>query len=527
MSPAGVVFTLAGMAGDTENIDGLPVNARFADPGDVTVDSSGIIYVADSQNDTIRRIIPGAGATAPSIVTQPANLNVNAGQDAVFSAAIAGTPPFTFQWYYNGVAISGATGGTYTLANAQPSDDGGYSVAITNSVGSVTTSAATLTVNSLVGAPVITVQPQGGALPNGGSVALSVTVTGNAPFTYQWFLNSAAISGATASTYTATAPGSYTVTVTNSVTSTTSNAADVNGGSRLINISTRALVGTGGNIAIAGIYISGPASEKKQVLIRGVGPALSLAPFNIGGALASTTVSLYDSSGKVIASDTGWGNSPVAGDSSVSATFLQATSGAMASAGAFPLTAGSLDSALVADLPPGAYTVELSGQASTTGVGLVEIYETDTSDPAMMVNISTRAQVGTGGNILIGGFVIGGKQPATILVRGIGPALSLAPFNLTGTLSNPVLSIFDSTSILIANNTGWGTAPVAGISSVNATFRMATAQDMSSIGAFALTPGSADSAMVITLPPGAYTAEVSGADSTTGIALVEVYQVVP
>jgi hypothetical protein len=119
--------------------------------------------------------------------------------------------------------------------------------------------------------------------------------------------------------------------------------------------------------------------------------------------------------------------------------------------------------------------------------------------------------------------VVGGNLPVTVLLRGAGPALSLAPFSLAGTLSNPVLSIHDSTSAVIATDTGWGNPPVAGTSAVNATFRSATASDMSSVGAFAFTPGSLDSAIVITLPPGAYTAEVAGAGGTTGIGLVEVY----
>ncbi|HEY4989257.1 MAG TPA: hypothetical protein VII09_05585, partial [Opitutaceae bacterium] len=114
------------------------------------------------------------------------------------------------------------------------------------------------------------------------------------------------------------------------------------------------------------------------------------------------------------------------------------------------------------------------------------------------------------------------SQPAQLLVRGIGPALNA--FGLTGTLSNPTISIFDPNSVQVAADTGWGNAPTAGTSKVAASFRQATAADMQSVGAFALTAGSNDSAIVVTLPPGAYTAVISGVNATTGTALAEVYQ---
>jgi hypothetical protein len=159
--------------------------------------------------------------------------------------------------------------------------------------------------------------------------------------------------------------------------------------------------------------------------------------------------------------------------------------------------------------------VQLSGAGSTTGVGLVEVYETDTSVPSLLGNISTRAQVGTGADILIAGFVVTGTQPAKVLVRGVGPGL--AQFNVTGTLAQPVLTVYDSAGNMVATNTGWQTASnSAEIASVGIV-----------VGAFALQGGSADSALVLDLAPGSYTAQVVGANATTGIALVEVYQAPP
>jgi kumamolisin len=290
---------------------------------------------------------------------------------------------------------------------------------------------------------------------------------------------------------------------------------------RLANISSRAEVEGGANILIAGFVVSGPAGTTKNILVRGVGPALNA--FSVAGALANPIVGVYDATSTLIASNTGWSAGPVAGASTTSATFRTATSADMMNAGAFALTVGAADSALVLTLPVGSYTVEVSGAGSTSGVALAEVYELDGASPEVLQNISSRSFVGTGSQAAIPGFVVSGSEPAKLLIRGIGPGLN--QFGLTGTLAQPSLSVYDQTDALIVSNAGWGQPLTAGSSGVAATFRAATASDMQSAGAFALTAGSADSAVVVTLPPGSYTAVVSGIGGTTGTALAEVYEI--
>lgn len=290
---------------------------------------------------------------------------------------------------------------------------------------------------------------------------------------------------------------------------------------RLANISSRAQVETGANILIAGFVISGSAGTTKNILVRGVGPALNA--FGVSGSLANPIVGVYDSGSTLVASNTGWSTTPVAGASTVAASFRQATAADMANAGAFSLTAGAADSAMVLTLPVGSYTVQVSGAGSTSGVALAEVYELDSTTPEVLENISSRSFVGVGGQAAIPGFVVQGTEPARLLIRGVGPGLN--QFGLTGTLVQPSLSVYDSGGTLIVSDTGWGNAPVAGTSTATATFRQATASDMQSVGAFGLTAGSADSAIVINLPPGNYTAIVTGVGNTTGTALAEVYEI--
>ncbi len=280
--------------------------------------------------------------------------------------------------------------------------------------------------------------------------------------------------------------------------------APVQATSRLINLAARAQVGAGDNVLIPG-FVIGPGSGK-TVLVRAVGPALAAAPFNLGGMLTDPVLTLFgpNSATQIAAINDNW----TATDAAV-----------FAAVGAFSLPAGGRDAALVARLAPGAYTAQISGAGGATGLALVEVYDADT--PAMaagsssrLVNLAVRAEVGTGANILIPGLVVGAGAPKTVLIRAVGPTLGAAPFGVAGVLAQPVVTLFAG-SLSVSTNTAWNSA-------ANASDLRATAR---TVGAFPLGEGSRDSALLVTLPAGAYTIQVSGANNTTGVALVEVYEV--
>ncbi len=266
---------------------------------------------------------------------------------------------------------------------------------------------------------------------------------------------------------------------------------------RIVNLSARANVGTGGNVLIAGFVISGSGS--KSVLLRGVGPSLGLAPFNVSGVLAAPQLTLVNSATMAtVATDITWGGGAT-------------LSNAFAAVAAFPLPTASADSAILQTLPVGSYTSTIAGVNSTSGIALAEIYDADVQPaPSGLVNISARANVGSGANVLIAGFVIEGGQSATVLLRGIGPTLGTAPFNVPGALAQPQIILYNSTGAELGGSQGWG-----GSAALSAAF--------TKVGAFALPTGSADAAMISLLPPGSYTVQLSGQNGTTGVGLVEVY----
>ena len=347
------------------------------------------------------------------------------------------------------------------------------------------------------------------------SLTLTVAADGQGPLTYQWKKDGATLPDSTASAYTvanvsATTSGSYTVTVTGPQGTVTSPPAIITAEpplpGRLVNLSVRTTAGTAAQTLTVG-FIIGPGSPK-PVLLRGIGP--SLTPFGVTGALADPQLQLFTSpASSLLDANDHWGGTP-------------ALAASFAALGAFALTPASLDSALARSLPPGNYTVQITGAGGTTGIALAELYDADPTPlgaPTLvavsrLTNASARALVTADGGILIAGFVINGNVPKTVLVRAIGPAL--AGFGVTGVLADPRLDLYRGTT-LVQSNDNWG-ATTGGTGSL--------ANAFSAVGAFALTSTtSRDAALLVTLAPGPYTAQVSGVGTTSGVALIEIYEV--
>jgi hypothetical protein len=445
-------------------------------------------------------------AFAPIFQYQPSPTTVNAGGTATLLVGVVGSPPVTFQWSKDGAVIPGATGQDLTFPSAALSDSGTYSVVITDPAGSVTSSSVTLSVTPAGGPPVvvsIVLQPAPVSTTQGGSATFTVAVTGDATVAYQWRRNQAPVAGATGPSFTiydvhASDAGTYDVEVENGFSATISVPAlltvnPVAVPSRLTNVSVRGYSGAGSQTLIVGLVVGGTGTE--TALVRAVGPTLS--QFGLTGLLADPQLVLSTSTDATVASNDNWG-----GSSALSAIFAQV--------GAFALPAASLDSAVVAPLLPGAYTAQVAGANGGTGLVLLEAYDTDTSaaPTTSFINVSARGFSGTGASVLTVGFVITGTAPRTILIRGVGP--TLASFGVAGALAAPQLSVSDSNQNVVGSNSGWG-----GTAALQAAF--------DAVSAFALPTTSADAAVLVTLPPGAYTAEVSGASGSTGVALLEMY----
>jgi CubicO group peptidase (beta-lactamase class C family) len=444
----------------------------------------------------------------PEIIAAPVAQYASLGGMVTFAATVSSVTAPTYQWFKDGVAIPGASGPTYQISSVTAADFGSYSVTVTNAAGTTQSGSATLALGDL---PSITSQPAAQTIATGSTVVFNISAGGAPTLTYQWFLNATPLAGATGPILvlpnaTAADDGSYTCVIANPFGSVTSLPATLSVSAtsspgRLVNLSCRAQVGTGGNILIAGFAVGGqgpPGSE--PLLIRGSGPAL--VGFGVPGTLPDPQLQLFMGS-TVLATNDGWGGSA-------------AIEGAAASVGAFAWSVpSSHDSALLESLPRGPYTAQIAGQAGDSGVALAEVYDATPSGAyaatsPRLVNISARVQVGSGAGTLIAGFVIGGATAKTVLIRASGPAL--APFGVSGTLPDPRLELFSGTTQL-AGNSGWGgNAEIGGAASA--------------VGAFAWSnPSSKDSAILVTLSPGPYTVQVSGASGDTGVALVELYEV--
>ncbi len=252
-----------------------------------------------------------------------------------------------------------------------------------------------------------------------------------------------------------------------------------------LNISTRGNVMGGANFMVAGFIVTG--SESKDLILRALGP--SLADAGVTGALSDPVLTIYDSTGAIVAVNDNWAADAGAGE--ISAQHLAPTSDS--------------EAATVQRLSPGIYTVAVSGKAGATGVALVEVYDLSRNSNSTLSNISTRGFVGTGDDVLISGFIVGARNDETAVIRAIGP--SLADAGVAEALGNPLLQVYDSNGTILATNDDWMSDPGA-----------------NQIEAVGLAPtNTLEAATILTLTPGSYTAVVRGAEGSSGVGLVEVY----
>jgi hypothetical protein len=266
------------------------------------------------------------------------------------------------------------------------------------------------------------------------------------------------------------------------------------------NVSTRLPVGTGDNVLIEGFTVQGPAGSTKKIIVRAIGP--SLAPFGVTDALPNPTLEIHDSNNNnaIVAMNDDWkvtqAGGLITGDQSAE----------IAASGFKP--SNDLESAIIANLPPGSYTAVVRGSGNTVGTGVVDAYDLSAASPALLANVATRGLIQPGDKLMIAGFIIQ-NGPVRAVVRAIGP--SLAAFGITNALPDTTLQLRDQNGAIVVENDDWKVR-------TNGTSQQAEME------ATQLQPtNDLEAAFVTTLQPGQYTAQVRGKPEQTGTGVVQVY----
>ncbi len=493
-----------------------PPNGGFdkSDLSAVALQADGKLLVAGSfttvggtaQRKLARIYANATGPLVPTILSPgPDVTRINFGDTTQITPLVVGNGPYTYTWRdtaTDSLIYSSASGQPFTL-------DGDRSLYLTVTGPGGTVLGSAIKGVSVAVAPRITL-PNGFstniAVSSSRSLALGPIITAKGPFTMQWFRDGNPIAGATTSPInfsgTNLVSGTYVLVVTNAVGQTSSPpiTITVDTGGTLVNLSTRANIQTGDNVLIAGFVIDG--NDNKRLLIRGIGATLGLPQYGLSGVnLPDPELTLYDSAGKVL---------NIARDQPTDAGQINDLEVARRNTGAFSIGDGR-DAAMLVTLRPGLYSAKVSGTNGATGVGMVEIYENDNLT-SRLVNLSARAFVSTGASVVIPGFVVGPGTTRKVLIRGAGPAL--ANYGISNSLADPIVRLVDANGNDVAINDDWqsGSNPAE------------VADAIAKTQAFAFAPGSKDAALVATLPPGRYSALVSGTNLTTGVALVELYE---
>jgi len=424
----------------------------------------------------------------------------------------AGLPPLGLlgPWIYPLIgtgAFNDITTGSNGVYNAGP----GYDLC----TGIGTPNIAALA-QALTAAPAaITVQPSAQTVANGTTAVFNVTASGYPAPAFQWYWNGNPIAGATDARLvlngvTGANAGSYACLASNmsgsalsdSVALTVISTADPG---RLTNLSTLAVAGSGSQLLTVGFFTGGAGTMGSQsLLVQALGPAMSA--LGVAGTMPDPQLSVF-SNQTVIGANCGWGT-PASNQIAVIAADIATCATALADP-------ASRDSAAVIPLAPGGYTVQVSSVSGVAGRTLTAFYDntppgTRTATTPRLINLSCRLQVAANSS-LTAGFWIGGTTSKTVLIRADGPAL-LAQ-GVTGVMPDPQLTVYNAAENVIAYNAGWGGSPV--LTSVGSTVYAQPFAD----------PGSKDSEVLMTLPPGGYTAQVSSVSNTAGDVMIEVFEV--
>jgi sugar lactone lactonase YvrE len=550
ITPAGNTTTVAGLAGQNGTSDGLGSTARFDRPSGVAVDGAGNLYVADQNNNAIRKVSPtGAVTTLAGLAAPGPPQSV----DGTGSAARIGYP--------NGIAVDGAgtvyvtseqtirritpagvvttlaglfqRGGSLDGAGSAARFENPYGIAVDRAGTTFVTSSQTI--RKVTPAGVVTTfagngQANGETVDGTGSAArlfsvraMTIDASGNIYVT-----NGNAIRKITPAGVVTTIAGgenggnvdgvgsavrfdspsgivvdaagivyvadTFNHRIRKGIPAPVGTSSDPG---RLINLSVLTGISSVGEDFTMGYVVGGTGtSGVKPLVIRAAGP--SLGALGVSSTLDDPKLELFAGSSKTGENDN-WG-----GSSQLTA--------ALAAVGAFAYTGpNSKDAAITASITTSDNSVKVSAAGSGTGQVIAEIYDATpgtafTATSPRLINVSVRKDIGSG---LTMGFVVGGSTPAKVLVRGVGP--SLGAFGVSGTVADPQLTLYNSSSAKIGENNDW-----AGSAELTTAF--------ASAGAFALPATSKDAALLVTLPPGNYTAQVTGVNGTTGVALVEVYE---